>query len=296
MPAIPSGADELANDLLDNLTVGVAFSVPVVDPEATTFDQPLASGPLYATIDTIDVDDLTTGAVNGTGVFDKLMTSLVAHLKVEYTANRISGAEYTKAYIGIVGAALQTAQQFLLTREQAYWGALLVQAQAKTADVQTITARLELERARVALAQGQFEAATAEVNYGLGKMKIATEDVTYGNLALQGTGIGLTNTTILPKQANLLLEQIEVQRAQTMDTRVDGVTTITGAVGKQKALYTQQIASYQRDSEMKVAKLFSDAWITQKTIDEGLLAPTQYTNTEINEVLAAVRLAAGLGS
>lgn len=296
MPAIASGADVLANTLLTSLTTGVTFDVPDIDPTGITFDQPAASGALYGTVSPLTVADLTTGVVDGTGVFDKLMTSLVAHLKVEYQANRISGAEYTKAYVGVVGAALQTASQFLLTKESAYWGALLAQAQTKSADVELITARLGLETARVLLARNQFEASTAEVNYGLSKMKIATEDITYANLVAQGEGLDYTNDNILPKQAQLLAEQIEVQRSQTMDTRSDGVTTIVGAVGKQKDLYTQQISSYQRDAEMKVAKLYSDAWITQKTIDEGLTAPAQFVNTEVNEVLLAVRAANSLGS
>jgi len=193
------------------------------------------------------VTDLTTGVVAGTGLFDKLMVSLTAHLQVEYQANRISGAEYTKAYIAVVTAALQTASQFLVAADQTYWAAL----------------------------------------------KAATEN---DNLVIQGENLEFTRDNLLPAQEALLLEQTEVQRAQTLNTRTDGVTTVAGAVGKQKDLYTQQIASYQRDAETKVAKIFSDAWITQKTIDEGLTAPTQFTNTEINEVLLAIRAANSLGS
>lgn len=188
----------------------------------------------------IAITDLTSGAVDGTGVFDKIMTSLVAHLKVEYTQNRISGAEYTKAYVGIVTAALQTAQQFLVATDQAYWTDLKTEAEI-------------------------------------------------ANLVLQGEGLEITNTDLLPQQKLLLEEQTEVQRAQTMNTRTDGVTAVTGVLGKQKDLYTQQISSYQRDAETKVAKIFSDAWITQKTIDEGLTAPSNFTNTEIDEVLTAIR-------
>jgi hypothetical protein len=192
--------------------------------------------------------DLTTGVpVSGTGVFDKLMVSLTAHLKVEYEANRISGAEYTKAYIGIVSAALQTASSFLVAAEQTYWQAQVQEAQMN-------------------------------------------------NLIAQGEGIDYTNTNILPQQLALLEEQTEVQRAQTLNTRTDGVTTVVGVLGKQKDLYSQQITSYQRDAETKAVKIFSDAWITQKTIDEGLVAPTHFTNTEINEVLGVLRTNLNLGS
>jgi hypothetical protein len=93
---------------------------------------------------------------------------------------------------------------------------------------------------------------------------------------------------ILPAQKNLITEQMESQRAQTMDTRSDGATAVVGVLGKQKDLYTQQITSYQRDSEVKAAKLFTDAWITMKTIDEGLLAPDGFENANIDLILATL--------
>ncbi|MBQ5153795.1 hypothetical protein EGM85_11085, partial [Macrococcus caseolyticus] len=58
---------------------------------------------------------------------------------------------------------------------------------------------------------------------------------------------------------------------------------------KQKELYTQQITSYQRDAEVKAAKLFTDAWITQKTIDEGLTPPNGFTNASVDDVLSTVK-------
>ena len=64
---------------------------------------------------------------------------------------------------------------------------------------------------------------------------------------------------------------------------------IRGSVGKQKDLYTQQITSYQRDAEVKAAKLFTDAWITQKTIDEGLLAPGAFRNESVNVILRNIK-------
>ena len=97
-------------------------------------------------------------------------------------------------------------------------------------------------------------------------------------------------------QRGLILEQTEAKRAETLDTRSDGTTAVAGSIGKQKALYDQQIDSYEKDAQYKVAKLFSDAWITQKTLDEGLTAPTSFTNAEVDEVMAAVRLANSLGS
>lgn len=274
MTAIDSGATTLANGLFNNLLNNADITIPAINLDDPLFNQPASTGDLFQTITRLTPEELTTGVVGGSGMFDKLMTSLSAHLKGEYEANRLSGAEYTKAYVGVTAAALQTGAQYLLGRDQAYWTAMLVQRQAQAAEVEAIKARVELAATKVALAKTKIDAFTAEAAFALTKLKIASEDVTYNNLWLTG---------------KLITEQTEVQRGQTMDTRLDGVTTITGAIGKQKALYTQQITSYQRDAETKYAKMLSDAWITQKTIDEGLLPPAQFSNTEMNEVFGTLR-------
>ena len=99
-----------------------------------------------------------------------------------------------------------------------------------------------------------------------------------------------------PAETNLIKERFEAERAKTMDTRSDNVTTIVGSIGKQKELYTQQIDSFIKDAQQKIGKMYLDSWITQKTLDEGLAAPTQLTNTEINEVLTSLRTNNSLGS
>lgn len=98
---------------------------------------------------------------------------------------------------------------------------------------------------------------------------------------------------VLPVQLDLVKEQREAERSKTLNTRTDGAT-IVGSVGKQKDLYTQQIDSFIKDAQFKTTKMYLDGWITQKTLDEGLTAPSELTNTEINEVLVANRAANGL--
>lgn len=288
-----SGADTLANTLLPSLIAGKTFNFPVVDLSNALFAQPVASGVFYENPSLLEVTNLTTGSVGGDGVFDKVMSSLKAHLKEEYNANRITGAEYTKAYTNTVSTALQIAVQFLLGRDQAHWQAMLLQQQAKIAQTEAVKARVELETARFMNVRASYEAATLEASYAVTKIKLASEDAAYGNLLAQGVGITYTNTYILPEQKALLGEQVEVQRAQTVDTRRDA-GTVTGTLGKQKDLYSQQITSYQRDAETKVAKMFTDSWITQKTIDEGLLAPTNFSNTTLDTVLSKLRTNTGL--
>jgi len=443
------GADTTANTLLISLMGDKSLDLPDVDLNDDLFKIPDGTGDLYDGIDKLTNEDLTTRVVGGSGVFDALMDGMSKHLKVEYEQNRITGEQYTKAYISGVGGALQTGASFLLGRDQAYWAAINAQMQARLAEVQIVLARVSIETAKFQLAEAKMRALIAEAEYGLTKIKIASEDQnfcllkeqtksaeynnekilpaqwdgmklenatrTYNNanilpaqlagmvaenatrtytnanilpaqrdglvadnasktytnanilpaqrdglvadnvsktytndfiLPKQSEGLGLDNDAkeytnnfilvgqydgvildnatktftndfmlpkqlelvtgqvegveidnetktftleeILPAQHNLLLEQIEVQRAQTLDTRTNGAV-IVGSVGKQKDLYTQQIISYQRDAEVKAAKLFTDAWITQKTIDESLLPPGAFRNDSINAMLRNIK-------
>lgn len=298
------GADTISNDLMTSLLAGTAFTVPVINPESSDYTIPeLENSQLYAAVTRLTNADLTTGDIGGTGAFDALMRGFKSHLDVEFESGRITGAEYTKAYIALTESAMANATQFVLGREQAYWA-------AQTAQLEALTRRIEADAQRVRLAATLLEANTLKVNYARAKIGLANEDTQFciskfnleNILPAQKEQLDIQNEKILaekdllegevdmlPIKSSLLQEQLEVQRAQTLDTRSDGLTPVAGSVGKQKELYTQQITAYQRDSEIKAAKIFSDAWITQKTIDEGLLAPSLFTNASVDHVLAAIK-------
>lgn len=273
-------AEVEANRLLEELTKGDDFTLPDVDMTGPEWDIPGGDdSPIFGAIDKISNESLTTREVGGSGTFDALMESAHNHLKAEFKANRITGGEYTKAYIAMMESCMSNAVQFLLGRDQAYWAAAMAQIQAVTARVQLATSKAQFVLAKI-------QALSAKSEYALTKMKIATESETYC--------AALFNVSqMLPQQLKLLTEQTEAQRAQTLDTRSDGAT-VTGSVGKQKELYSQQITSYQRDAEVKASKLFTDAWITQKTIDEGLNPPNGFTNASIDTILTKLKSNNGL--
>lgn len=274
-------AEVEANRLLVELTKDEDFTLPDIDMTGPEWDIPGGDdSPIFGAIDKVTNDSLTTREVGGSGTFDALMESAHTHLKAEFKANRITGGEYTKAYIALTEACMSNAVQFLLGRDQAYWAAALAQIQAVTARVQLATAKAQYVLAKV-------QAATAKSEYALTKMKVATESETY-------CAALFNSSQLLPQQLKLVTEQTETQRANTLDTRTDG-TVVTGTVGKQKELYSQQITSYQRDAEVKAAKLFTDAWITQKTIDEGLIPPNGFTNASLDPILTTLKANNHLG-
>ena len=273
-------AEVEANRLLEELTKGDDFALPDIDMSGPEWDIPGGdNSPIFDAITKVTNESLTTREVGGSGTFDALMESAHNHLKAEFKANRITGGEYTKAYIAMMESCMSNAVQFLLGRDQAYWAAAMAQIQAVTARVQLATSKAQFVLAKI-------QALSAKSEYALTKMKIATESETYCAALFNAS-------QMLPQQLKLVTEQTEAQRAQTLDTRSDG-TTVTGSVGKQKELYSQQITSYQRDAEVKASKLFTDAWITQKTIDEGLNPPNGFTNASIDTILTKLKSNNGL--
>lgn len=273
-------AEVEANRLLEELTKGDDFTLPDIDMSGPEWDIPGGDGsPIFGAITKITNESLTTREVGGSGTFDALMKSAHNHLKAEFKANRITGGEYTKAYIAMMESCMSNAVQFLLGRDQAYWAAALAQIQA-------VTARVTLATSKAQFVLAKIQALSAKSEYALTKLKIATESETYCAALFNAS-------QMLPQQLKLITEQTESQRAQTLDTRTDGAV-VKGSVGKQKELYSQQITSYQRDAEVKASKLFTDAWITQKTIDEGLNPPNGFTNASIDTILTKLKSNNGL--
>ena len=274
------GGSTNANELMTSLMDGENISIPDIDFNDVSFQLPNdVNSDLYKSVVRLTNADLTTGNIDGTGAFDALMKGFKVHLREEYQSNRISGAEYTKAFIALTGNAMAGAVQFLLGRDGAFWTAVTAQAQA-------IAARVQLETAKVQYAAVLLEALNSRANYALTKLKLATEDVTFASGEFQ-------LNEILPQQRLLLIEQTESARAQTSNNRTDGALVV-GVLGKQKELYAQQITSYQRDAEVKAAKMFADAWTVQKTIDEGLLPPDGFTNSSLDTILDTIKINNGL--
>ena len=310
--------DTVAVALYSSLTAGTDFDIPEFDLSGPEYDLPGGStNPALDGIAKLTNGDLTNAVltgnvVTGTGTMDVLMNTLMLHLDREFRIGHITGAEYTKAYIASMQVAAGNGVQYLVQRDQAYWAAV-------TAQMGIINSRIALAIAKTQLAATEIDANTSKVNYALTKAKLGSENASYISVSEQGEtaraqtkdtlsdgsavmGVTklqkdqlITQNQVTEKQVILVSEQGEAQRAQTQDTRLDG-TTVTGLLGKQKELYSQQITSYKRDAEVKAGKLWIDAWITMKTIDEGLLPPNQFTNTEINEVLATLKTNNLLGS
>lgn len=275
-----TGSEILANRLFTDLVGELNAQLPQVNLFDATHSIPWESdSDILKPVEKLTIAELVSH-------FDALMDGFGAHLTKEFEKNRITGAEYSKTYIALTQAAMASAVQFTLGKDQAFWLAAKTQADAVTANNQNEVVRLE---AKLRLA-----------TYALTKLQLANTDSQFGTSELQRTDVLPKQVLLTQEQVKMVTEQMEAQHAQTADTRTDG-QNVTGLLGVQKLLYNQQITSYKEDVKIKAAKIFSDLWTVMKTIDEATTVPAQANVNSadgtgpFNDVLTVMRTAAGVG-
>lgn len=249
-----------SQEILDTVTAGLDFTIPPVNFDSPLFEIPDAlAQALQKVPEPLTPDALTTKVVDGTGMFDVLMTAMKAHLKEEFENNRITGAEYTKAYMAMMQYSLQFAVQYLLGKDNAYYQALGTQAQA-------ITAQIGAHTAKVQLAIAQAQAHQNKAQYAGTVIQLGATDKQVGLVEAQ------TGTQV--QQKELLKEQTEQAHAQVSDTQLDGKTPVSGYTGNQNKLLKQQVESFKKDPVIKTAKIYADSFATQLSMSSATAAGT----------------------
>ena len=190
----------------------------------------------------VEIADVTTGIVNGTGAFDQFMKSAAAHLREEYDKNRITGADYTKAWISLMESSMNQAVVFTIQKDDAYWKAIGAQLAAITALI-----NMEVQKAQLAALKTQTD--TQKANFALTKAKIYTEE-------LQQCQIKFQTEQLMPSQK----------------LQVDAQTVLTGA-------QTLQV-SYTTSDMLPTQKAQVEAQTSQVIYTTSNMLPTQKANTE----------------
>lgn len=261
MAAIIPNDAELSKEIYEYLTKDQDFDLSsLVLPEQLL--TALKNAPEQITNDsltntTFDKSDTERGFKRGTGTVDAVLESIKAHLRVEFDAQRIQGKDYAEAFIQLISAGLQTASQFLIQRDQAYWGAVTAQINAATAAI-----GLQTQKMQYLLVKAQY---ATEV------MKLALSDAQYRQVEKQIGSLTLKDTLDTNK-----------------DKREEQTTTA------QVALFGQQKESFKRKDEHDLIKLAADAWNTQKGMDEGTVPPNSWTNTKIDTMYTKALTLVGL--
>lgn len=307
----PAEALTETTTLFSGLIAGLP-ALPAFPAAPTVSIPPLADIPaeLESTIVLPSVDELTSGGVAGSGVFDKIMSSVSAHIESQYFKDIIGKSDVAQIYVAAIETVLPQAIQFLVAGQQSLWQTKLIQIQAQNAFLERAKLIAELETATLIAYRAQAEAYAAQVGaitaqstYANSKLQLtktlqdintseaqqaiaeAQYDAAYVQTrdTLPGGGAPAGHTSrdfdlkdsqlaTLAKQQALLDAQANVQRAQTYDTNTDS-TPVAGVIGVQKELYTQQIDSYKLDGQNKGVKLLADLWTSSKALDDSVQSP-----------------------
>jgi len=195
-------ANTLFPQLLDGFDVNIK-NINWDDPKYNIlYDK---NDPIWNHVKKLGVEELTDGTIGGSGIFDGLMVSVEAHLLKEYKANRITGADYTQAYIALMQSAMGQAVTYVTAAEQQYWASV-------AARVAAINGIVELENVKLKYEVLKIEAMKGKAEYTLAKQKLAIEDTNYAiaeyqlnniqpatwqGLLLDNTGKGIANDTAL---------------------------------------------------------------------------------------------------
>lgn len=202
---------------------------------------------------TLELTELTTSVVEGTGVFDKLMQATKAHLEQEYAKGRIKGPEYATVYLGALTNVMQNSVTFLLQKDKAGLERDLLAQQILLAQVEVQKAQAEL-----AILEQGLPKITAEI-----AVLVAQECKLRAEYDLT-----VKNTEKTTAEIDLLGQKTATERAQTQNIGVDA----NSVIGKQRALYQAQTDGFARDAEQKAAKLLVDTWSARRMSDEATSA------------------------
>ena len=217
----------------------------------------------------IQISDLTSGTVTGTGVFDQLMQTVKAQLQEEYQQNRIRGADYATVYTNAIGAVLQQSMAFLMGQQQADKQAELLAAQIVQTEQQTL-----LIAAQTALAQQQTANALAEHAAILKQPAKLDADI----------AVATNQAALIAQQkANAILEgDILVSQKLKVDGEITLQTAQIGKVNADTALVQQETANALTNNAtmlIQQAKLQEEALLVTK--QAALI--TQQTSNALSE-------------
>jgi hypothetical protein len=79
---------------------------------------PLYIGDAESLLTTVNLADLTTGELDGTGAFDILMNSVSLHIQAEFDKGRITGKDYATVYLGAMQGVLQASVAFMTSGKE----------------------------------------------------------------------------------------------------------------------------------------------------------------------------------
>lgn len=225
---------------------------------------------------TITLAGITSGTVDGNGVFDVLLQTLKTHIQQEFAAGRINGPDYATVYLGAIQSTLEQALNLSLTMEKVNRELELMDIQIANATKQGVV--LDKQAAQLDAEIARTEAQISQIEQETANLLAQATNIPKEGLVLDGQKCKLDaeyDVLILQKdkttaETAVLNQKKITEQAQVSSDNVDAASI----VGRQAALYAAQTDGFLRDAEQKVAKLLIDTWNVRRTTDTATVAGT----------------------
>ena len=268
---------------------------------------------------TLDIAKLTECTLDGSGVLDKLLHTARVHLQDEFQQGRITGKEYSNAYIAIYDRRVQSAIAYTLAAEKAPYEIAQLEAQTALLEEQRnqveeetryrLPAEIQQIQAQTALAtqqkanleaeglnipkQGELIDAQVITTLREGELREKQILLAEKDILLRDKEISIKEQQLLLAAEELLLkaEEIEVAKSQgklyaqkviTEKAQVDSSVVGAGSViDTNNKLLNAQADAYEKEQVIKAVKLAMDTFITGYTNGDrwGNTANLQNDNT-----------------
>ena len=167
-----------------------------------------------------------------------------------------------------------------------------------------LPAQVEAQESQTALNTKQLDVLTAQIAGQEAQTALTTEQAV--TQAVQTSLSEYQLSDVIPaqvagQQAQTLNTQAQTAHteAQTLNTEAQTLMTDSQRTlvlpkqvevqDSQIALYNQQVTSYQRDAELKAAKVFTDTWTALSTVNGADDIPAQFGFESLNEILMTLR-------
>lgn len=233
-------------------------------------------------------EDITTVSVEGTGLFDNLMYVIKEHLLQEYNAQRIRGADYTKAYIESIQAVLANTTQYIATTALNDLARQKLEVEIENLEIER--EKLELERQKLAL---EVEDWTLRFPLERTKITVETSLITKQALLVQAQHDKAryeADYTVIDErnliraqidQANYETNYVLVSQYNLTNARTVSENLQPTLINKQVSLLDKQIWGFEREAEYRVAKLQADIWSVARGTDDTLVFSSAFNDTRM---------------
>ena len=232
-----------------------------------------------------NISELTSGTLDGNGVFDILMRVVDEHINKQFDNNRIRGTDYANAYIQLMNMVLNHAGDYALAKAKLPLEMQLLKKELELKEFelnQIKPKELEALSAENALKKAQLPILEKELN-----LKEQQLDLNKKELQLKELQIPLMEKEIDIKDKQLNLAQYELDfkapaevdsiKAQTEYSRQRTVTekgqTDGSVINPESVLGITNFATKEqgkallRDYNYKLATLYVDSWKTRYAAD-----------------------------